>query len=141
MIPFAVMFSVGVNLSILEFHLISYGIEENEIGFWYTIYTVGYMISSIIMLWECRIPKPLVINFGLVLMGIGFFLLGPSPLAFDRDFALMCIGLHLIGWATCLIYSIFYLVPCIPNMIEVSHREYFYEKDERQWWKFWMNSK
>ena len=102
--PFMVMLAIGVNLPTLEMHLLSYGVEESDVGYWQMIYTTGYIAGSIILSRGYKINKPYIMAFGVLLCAVGCNLLGPNPIMM-RNFSVACLGLHFIGWAACMIYS------------------------------------
>jgi MFS family permease len=129
--PFLPLFAIGINLPTLEFHMLSYDIKEKNIGFWFSLYTVGYIASSLILSRKYTFNKFYIILSGSVLMGIGYTLLGPSPLLFDRNFKLFCIGLIISGVSSSMIYGISYIVPSIPYIISIAHNDYMYEEDHR----------
>lgn len=129
--PFLPLFAIGINLPTLEFHMLSYGIKEKNIGYWFSLYTVGYIASSIILSRKYTFNKFYIILSGSILMGIGYILLGPSPLLFDRSFSLFCIGLLISGMSSSMVYGNLYTVPSIPYIISIAHNDYGYEEDHR----------
>jgi MFS family permease len=100
-----VMMSVGINMPTLEMHLISYGLEEKFVGFWYLIYTAAYLVSSAIMMKITDYDKKKVMVFGVCLFALAFFLLGPCPGLFERNLVVVGIGYHIMGWACSIQYS------------------------------------
>ena len=125
------MMAVGVTMPTIEMHLISYGIPEKYIGFWYIIYTGAYLMSSFIMTKFTNYDKKAVMLAGVWMFCLAFFLLGPCPIIFERNVIIVAIGHHLMGWACSIQYSKGYLVPLIPYMIDVSHTEYHIPNDDR----------
>ena len=100
-----VMMSIGINMPTLEMHLISYGIQEKFIGFWYMINTGAYLISSVIMTKFTIYDKKKVMVVGVCLFAVGFFLLGPCPVLFERNLIAVGVGYHIMGWACSIQYS------------------------------------
>ena len=65
------------------------------------------------------------------MMSIAYYLFGPTPLLFDRNFVLVCISLSMIGFSSALMYGNLYIVPLIPHMVEIAHLVYDYQEDDR----------
>lgn len=125
------MFAVGITMPTIEPHVLSYGIDEEYVGYWYSIYTGAYCTSALIMTRLNTLPKQKTMFTGLCLLVIAMLLLGPCPFVFDRNVYMAGVGHHLMGWAISIMYSKHYLVPLMPYLIEVSHSEYNIPNDDR----------
>ncbi|OMJ93623.1 hypothetical protein SteCoe_3317 [Stentor coeruleus] len=124
---FLVMFTVGYMLPNIEFHLLSFGVPEENIGLWFNIYTFGYIFgSTIVPFLPKSIDKTNVMIFGLFTITLAYLLLGPCPWIFPKNFGIVCVGLALTGLSLGLIY-----VPSLPHMIEMGYMEYGFKKDDR----------
>lgn len=127
--PLLGMLSLGFFLPNIEPHLLSYDVQENDIGFWYMFYTVGYLFGSFLLMIPYRFKKQLVMSIGCISLTVGYFLLGPSPLFFVKDFTLVCVGLFSIGLGIAFMSGNIYIVPAIPHMIDVAKNVYGFEDD------------
>ena len=101
------MLATGLNMVILEMHLLSYGTTEEYIGFWFSLFTLGYTFSSIMLSFTYPASKPAIMAFGCFLMAFSYMLIGPCPLFLSENFVVCLIGLHLLGWSISLIYGKF----------------------------------
>ena len=78
-----------------------------------------------------NVKKSRLMFAGNLLQAVGYFVLGPSPLFFDRSLPLVGVGLCLFGFSAGFLYGKHYLVPSMPHMIEVAHKDYNYKEDHR----------
>lgn len=127
MVQILVMFGAGYLMPTTGFHLISYGIKDYQVGYFYSISTFAYFLSSFLV---SLLPKTLrmtrMMLLGILIMACGFLFIGPSPYIFSRSLVLVSLGLFVVGFGGGLMY-----VPSLPHMIEVSCRDYGYEEDDR----------
>jgi MFS family permease len=121
------MFAVGYYIPTTELHFLSYGIKEENMGYWFIICSLAYAFSSyLISLIPDRIDKARLMLFGICLLAISFVLMGPSPLFFRPSLKLTMIGLFGLG-----VGRGFMFVPSVPHMIKVAHDDYGYSEDHR----------
>lgn len=127
MVQVLIMFGAGFLMPTTGFHLMSYGVKDYQIGYWYSICTFAYLLSSFLVSF---LPKTIrmtrVMLFGILVLGFGFLLVGPSPFIFGRSLIIASIGLFVVGFGGGFMY-----VPSLPHMIEVSIRDYGYQEDDR----------
>lgn len=128
---FCIMFAIGVTMPTIEPHVISYGIKEEYVGYWYIINTGAYFFGSFAMAYSANLPRTKTMLCGIILLIISLILLGPCPYIFPRNIIIVGIGHHIMGWSGSIIFSISYLVPLMPYLIDISHREYSYPNDDR----------
>ena len=121
---FLISFNVGMFLPIFEPYLLEYGVEEKNIGLWYSIYTVTYLIVSLIMLFPYTFKKSRLIAAGCFLMSLAYFL-------FEANLSMVAISLVILGCGVPLMNSNNYIVPTVPHMVEIAHAHYNLPEDDR----------
>ena len=119
-----ITFALGVNMPTFQFHLSSYGIREEYIGYWYMITTSAYLMSSIVIAKNCNWDKEKIIYAGIVFYAVAYMLLGPCTHIFPSHILFVAVGHHIVGWACSMLYGIFYLVPLIPYLVDIASLEY-----------------
>jgi len=100
---------------VLAARLLEFGINENLAGVFFPIGAISYGISGIFVgkLAE-KGDKQVLIFVGLVMLGIGYFLLGPSSVFhIPNNLYFIPVGQVIAGSGLC-----FILIPVIPAMIE-----------------------
>jgi MFS family permease len=123
--------ALGVNMPTFQFHLISYGIQEDLIGYWYMITTLAYLMSSVVLGKLNSEKYERILYSGICLYAIAYMLLGPCPHIFAKSLVLVGIGHHLVGWACSMLYSIFYVVPLVPYLIKIAKEDFNIQADDR----------
>ena len=102
-----IMFVIGFMQPTTELHFLSYGIEEKNAGFWYSLNTLAYAISSLLVSFTINLfHKPRIMVLGGFIMSAGLMLVGPSPLLFTPSLLLVGLGFFLVGLAGGFIYGI-----------------------------------
>lgn len=119
-----ITFALGVNMPTFQFHLTSYGIREEYIGYWYVITTSAYLMSSVILARNCMWDKEKIIYTGIGLYAVAYMLLGPCIHIFPSHILFVAVGHHIVGWACSMLYGKNYLVPLIPYLVEIASLEY-----------------
>ena len=96
-------------------HMKKYGFSPVFIGFCFAVPGILYAaLSPLMYLLTERWPKRAVIIFGILLMSIGMFFIGTSPLlGLDNSPRLIMVGLVIIGTASGMIS-----IPVLPDILE-----------------------
>jgi MFS family permease len=123
----SIMFAVGYYIPTTELHFLSYGIKEENMGYWFITNTFAYALSSyFVSLIPESVHKARLMLFGICILAISFVLMGPSPLFFSPSLTLTVVGLFGMGVGGGFMY-----VPSVPHMIKVAHDDYGYSEDHR----------
>jgi MFS family permease len=121
------MFSYGFILPTTEFHLKSYSIDASKVGYFLSICSFCYLLSSLVVSFlPSKWNKPRVIFFGIFFMAFGFLLIGPCKIIFPDSLIVVVFGLVVLGLAGGFMY-----VFTFPHMLEVAIKEYKYPRDDR----------
>ena len=122
-----VMVSYGFLLPTIQFHLESFSVSSDKAGYFFSICTFSYIISSLIVSFLPKnLNKPRVMLFGCMLLAIGYLFIGPNQYIFSNHLAYVIVGLILIGFAAGFMY-----VFTMPHMLDVAVADYSYTKDDR----------
>ena len=124
---FSLMFCFGFVGTTTEFQLLDYGVERSQVGFWYSIWTSGYLISCAFVskILE-RFPKTRSMLIGIFAMSVAFLFLGPCPFIFPKSLVLVGFGLAFVGLSAGFLY-----VPTVPHILENLKYVYGFEIDDR----------
>jgi MFS family permease len=129
---FLVMFAIGYLQPTLELHLLSFGIKEKNIGYWFVLNTSCYFASCIFISRITNyISKTKLMIIGNIFMFLFFTLTGPSPIYFSPSLSFVTLSLVFLGLSGGFLYGKFYLVPSLPHMIDVAYLDYDYKEDYR----------
>jgi MFS family permease len=121
------MFAVGFYMPITELRLLSYGVSENEVGYWFSLGTVAYALSSLAVSFiPEQINKSSLMLFGTVLQFFAFMLMGPCPWLFPESLAITATGFFVLGVACG-----FMFVPSVPHMMQLARNKYGFAEDHR----------
>ena len=121
------MIAFGFLLPTTEFHLESFSISSGEAGYFFSICTFSYLLSSLIVSFlPQNWNKPRILLFGCMFMAFGFLFIGPNEYIFPKKLVFVIIGLIAIGFAGGFMY-----VLTMPHMLDVAVEEYSYPKDDR----------
>jgi MFS family permease len=124
---FGIMFCFGFMGTTCEFQLVDYGVPRSQVGFWYSIWTAGYLIScALVSKVVDKFSKTRTMLIGTFWMSLAYLLLGPCPLIFPRSIVLVAVGLAFVGLSAGFLY-----VPTIPHILEVLKYVYGFDVDDR----------
>ena len=122
-----VMVAFGFLLPTTEFHLESFSISSDQAGYFFSICTFSYLLSSLIVSFLPKNwNKPRILLFGCMFMAFGFLFIGPNEYLFPKKLEFVIIGLIAIGFAGGFMY-----VLTMPHMLDVAVADYSYPKDDR----------
>lgn len=121
------MFCFGFLTTTTEFQLLDYGVKRSEVGYWYSIWTSGYLIScTLVAKINDKFSKSRIMIVGIFGMTIAFIFLGPCPIIFPEMLGLTALGLALVGLSAGFLY-----VPTVPHIMESLQYCYCVEIDDR----------
>lgn len=127
----AIMICYGFLLPTLEIHLLDMGFSNWQISLCFMIFTFSYMIFSFFGNWFFqKLDKRTTIFIGMLLIALSFLMLSPWRVIFPKNLIIVLASLPLMGLGQVMINCKKYLVPIYPHMIQVSHEEYGYSKDD-----------
>ncbi|OMJ74387.1 hypothetical protein SteCoe_26716 [Stentor coeruleus] len=122
-----IMFMVGYLLPTTQLHLLEYGVKEENSGYWFSINTFCYFLSSFFVSFiPQNVSKPKQMLLGNFIMVFSLLFIGPCPFILPEKLAFTGIGLMLFGLSGGFIY-----VPSMPHMLEAARNDYGYENDHR----------
>lgn len=98
---------------VLAIRLMEFNISEFWVGIFFCINAIAYVMGSLcISYFTDRFDNKILIVFGLFAGGLSEFLIGPSPFLPDMLW-IMGAGQFVLG-----LFTIFFLVTCLPEMID-----------------------
>mmetsp|Transcript_24628 Transcript_24628/g.38266 ORF Transcript_24628/g.38266 Transcript_24628/m.38266 type:complete len:226 (+) Transcript_24628:715-1392(+) len=114
-------YSVCFFNSFLSLEFESYGVPEEQVGYYFPAISAPYFVSSILTpMFLLGLPRKLNFVIFLFCAVIGLLLMGPASwLGLPDSLAIICTGMGIIGF-TCA----FVFVPCLPEVIDNVYLKY-----------------
>ena len=102
----AFLFSDGMLFTILELHLVTFGLSDMMIALCFDLSSAAYFIFSLINGYIFRkIDERATMVIGIACLGTGYLLLGPCNLIFPRALEVILSALPMLGFGQSLCLS------------------------------------